>query len=81
MNMAVADWIVRIASNKPPEPPKTELRDEIQRQTEEYLARGGKITQIPAGLQTENQVNFTKAELIDFHKQRTRRRRGGYDKG
>lgn len=51
-------------------------RKKIREDVEAYLGAGGTITQVPLGHQTEHMANFTRKQLIDHHKQRTRKRRG-----
>jgi len=74
--MPLPDDIIRRMARERAEVSKVRQREEINRQIKEYLARGGEITVVPTGYQTENMVNFTKEELIEHHKQRTRRIRG-----
>lgn len=52
---------------------KEALRREIAQQTAAYLAAGGTITHVPFGVTGEPFRNFTKAELVDHQKHRTRR--------
>lgn len=52
-------------------------RQEIEQLTQKFLAEGNEIESIPFGHSGEEIRNFTKAELLAHHKNKTRRMRGG----
>ena len=64
------DILRRMAQEQ--EEPKALQRQEISEHIAAFLAKGGKIKQIPEGQQTEAEQSFNKQDLINHHKRRTR---------
>lgn len=58
---------------------KSRLRREIAADTEAYLAAGGTITVVAFGVSGEVIRCFNRSELLEHHKQRTRKIRGTCD--
>lgn len=75
----MSDSLRHFPSQDPPALEKTKEREEIQSQVEEYLAKGGKITEIPFDESAEKYwpLKRTRQAQINFIRNRDYKKRQG----